>query len=687
MKDKVIEIVSEILMDDGIEISGEINEDSNLRDLGLTSFHLATLTEMIEDEFGIDIFEEGIVYTIKDIISIFGNKAYIKGSLNRKYLSAKVFNDSLKLKALNNLVHPLVAIDFKNWLLHQKSKDFIFKEAAILLESGAYKEMDKIITISEHSKQGFVNTLYEGVDQKTGQSAVLTCTKDVNVVHYPVKKHDSLPSLDLNLSTKFNFLTVAQWGPRKNLHATIQWFVEEFIDNPDVGLVVKTFLKGGCVIDRYHLDKEIKSFLKKYKNRKCKVYFMHGDLSDEEMHALYSHDSINALVSLTHGEGFGLPLFEAAYSGLPVVATDWSGHLDFLYKPTKDKKGKVKSKPHFARVDYDLKPIPQHAVWDGVLQKDSLWAYPQQGSYKMKLREVYKDYDRFKSKAKKLQDWVCKNFEEQKQLSTMLENILGLDYLESLKFKQIDIKDLPKISLITSVYKAKEHIGQLLENVTNQTIFKEKCEWIILDVNPKQEDYEEKAIAEYIKKYPDNIVYKRLDEDPGVYGVWNMAVEMSSGEYITNVNCDDRRRLDAFEQQAKLLHYNKQCDLVYNDSFVVQEANQDWTNITANTPRYNFEQFSKEAMLRHNLPHNNPMWRKSLHGKYGYFNPEYKSAGDWDFWLRCTLGGSNFIKHPEVLGIYYFNPDGISTNPENTSWKKEEEKKIFKEYIKKFRGA
>lgn len=83
-----------------------------------------------------------------NIISIFGNKAYINGSLNRKYLSAKVFNDSLKLKELNNLVHPLVAIDFKNWLLHQKSKDFVFKEAAILIESGAYKEMDKIIVVS-----------------------------------------------------------------------------------------------------------------------------------------------------------------------------------------------------------------------------------------------------------------------------------------------------------------------------------------------------------------------------------------------------------------------------------------------------------------------------------------------------------------------------------------------------------
>ena len=83
-----------------------------------------------------------------NIISIFGDKAYLKEFLNRKYISSKVFNDSSKLKALNNLVHPLVAIDYKNWLLHQKSKDFVFKEAAILIESGAFKEMDKIIVVS-----------------------------------------------------------------------------------------------------------------------------------------------------------------------------------------------------------------------------------------------------------------------------------------------------------------------------------------------------------------------------------------------------------------------------------------------------------------------------------------------------------------------------------------------------------
>ena len=50
---------------------------------------------------------------------------------------------------------------------------------------------------------------------------------------------------------------------------------------------------------------------------------------------LYAHPKIKAYVSLTHGEGYGLPLFEAAYHGIPIIAPDWSGHLDFLYMPVK----------------------------------------------------------------------------------------------------------------------------------------------------------------------------------------------------------------------------------------------------------------------------------------------------------------------------------------------------------------
>jgi len=276
-------------------------------------------------------------------------------------------------------------------------------------------QMDKIITISEHSKNSFLQSFYDGVNKHTGQKMQLRCNKDVEVVHYPVKSFEPI-DLKLDLSTDFNFLTVAQFGPRKNLPNTIKWFVEEFVDNPDVGLVVKSFTAGNSLLDRNRTTSMIDNLLSQYQNRQCKVYLLHGDMTDQEIHSLYVHPKIKALVSLTHGEGFGLPLFEAAYSGLPVLAPEWSGHVDFLFAPKKDKKTKKeKKKAHFGRIAYDIEPIQEENVWEGVLEKGSMWAYPQQGSYKMKLREVYKDHGRFKKQAKDLEKWVVKNFNEEKQ--------------------------------------------------------------------------------------------------------------------------------------------------------------------------------------------------------------------------------------------------------------------------------
>jgi len=289
--------------------------------------------------------------------------------------------------------------------------------------------MDKVITISEHSKNSFIKTVYEGVNKHTKQPMRLQCNKDIEVVHYPVKHFDEV-DLDLNLSTDFNFLTVAQFGERKNLYNTLRWFVEEFIDNPDVGLVVKTFAKGGSKIDRFIIKKKLTDILQKYDKRQCKVYLLHGDFTDQEMHSLYKHKKIKSLISLSHGEGFGLPLFEAAYSGLPVIAPDWSGHVDFLYKPVKNKKGKEKLKAHFARVEYDILPVQEKAHWEGVVQPDSMWCFAQQGSYKMRLREVLKEHGRFKKQPNNLKKYLLENFTFEKQSKKMIDNIISQDEFE-----------------------------------------------------------------------------------------------------------------------------------------------------------------------------------------------------------------------------------------------------------------
>ena len=84
-------------------------------------------------------------------------------------------------------------------------------------------------------------------------------------------------------------------------------------------------------MDRAQLLHEMKNFVNSFSTDiRCKVYLLHGDMTDEEMHSLYRHPKISAFLTLAHGEGFGLPIFEANYSGVPIIATGWSGQLDFL---------------------------------------------------------------------------------------------------------------------------------------------------------------------------------------------------------------------------------------------------------------------------------------------------------------------------------------------------------------------
>tara|TARA_R100000030_G_scaffold24539_1_gene17782 strand:+ start:1980 stop:3941 length:1962 start_codon:yes stop_codon:yes gene_type:complete len=535
-------------------------------------------------------------------------------------------------------------------------------------------EMDKIIVVSSHSKHVFENTEYQAQNQQTGEHVLLKTNKPIEFVNYPVKTFESLPELELELSTSFNFLTVAQFGPRKNLQNTIKWFVEEF-RNDDVGLVVKTNIAKNCLMDRTKLLNDISEFLRQLGDRKCKVYLLHGDMTDAEMHSLYKHYQIDAFVSLPHGEGFGLPLFESAYCGLPIVTVGWSGQMDFLLNEKLEEK--------FYNVSYDIQPVQKEVVWDGVIVPDSMWAYAREDSAKQQMRSCYENLHKSKDSRSIFNDYAGE-LHERFSTEKMYKKFVNAFFEEE---EDVVLEDIPKISLITSVFKAEEYIEQLMKDVTRQTIFESHCEWIILNANKEGDDCEEKIILEYQEKYPNNIIYKRLEEDPGIYDTWNMGIKMATGDFITNVNCDDRRPPWAYEKQAKLLVSNPDIDLVYNDSYITHEPNILWENIDPSTQRYNFEQFSKEAMLRGNLPHNNPMWRKSVHEKHGYFNGKYKSAGDWDFWLRCSFGGCSFKKCSDILGIYYFNPTGMSTNKEHDSWKKEEEREVFQRYLKVLQEA
>ena len=271
-------------------------------------------------------------------------------------------------------------------------------------------EMDKIVVVSQHSKK-----VYEKGSAKTNDGQTIKLTTPVDVVNYPVRSFEPNPIPNFNLDCNFNFLAVAQWSPRKNMENTIKWFVEEFVDQK-VGLVLKVSHATNSITDRNFTEQRLQHVLREYPDRKCKVYLLHGDISDEQMTSLYQNKKIKALINIAHGEGYGLPIFEAAYNGLPVITVGYSGQLDFL---------KHNGKDMYAKVNHVLQPIQQEAVWPGVLEAKSKWAFAEQGSYKMTLRKVRKDYAKHKRQATKLKEIIVNKYTEDALYEQFCNSIFG----------------------------------------------------------------------------------------------------------------------------------------------------------------------------------------------------------------------------------------------------------------------
>lgn len=294
------------------------------------------------------------------------------------------------------------------------------KVAPIWLQKG--NDMDKILVVSNHAKTTYENTTTMATNTQTGEQVKYKLQTPIHVVHECTERADPEPIDNFELTTDFNFLTISQFSPRKNFHNTIKWWVEEFIDQ-EVGLVVKTNLANNSQMDWFSTNNMLKTILQDYPDRKCKVYLLHGDLSSGQMTWLYNHDKIKSLINISHGEGFGLPLFEAAREGLPIITVGWSGQNDFLSYDNKE---------YFESVKFNLQPVQKEAVWPGVIQEDSHWAFADQGAYKMSLRKTYKNHDKSLKRASKLKKLLTKNFDQQKLYDGFVEQIVPLQEMKKI---------------------------------------------------------------------------------------------------------------------------------------------------------------------------------------------------------------------------------------------------------------
>ena len=267
--------------------------------------------------------------------------------------------------------------------------------------------MDLVVVPSKFTKDIIINSSSDGHQRKL-------LDKKINVIaeyyHNNFDKEEKSECLNLNrllgdIKTKFNYLSVGQLTSesedcdRKNLIETLRYFCNHFKDNEDVGLILKTSIGRSTTRDKDKTKDIFSSIIKQIKGNSeyPKVYIMHGDLSIDELYTLYSHERVSCYLTLTKGEGYGLPLLESARCGLPVIATNWSGHLDFLDED-------------FLKIDYDLIPIPDKKIDNNIFVKNSKWAKVKKSSVIEQLEYSYKNHSKIKEKSKELSKNIIEKF-------------------------------------------------------------------------------------------------------------------------------------------------------------------------------------------------------------------------------------------------------------------------------------
>ena len=304
--------------------------------------------------------------------------------------------------------------------------------------------MDLIVVPSHFVKSVLEKTTYTEANKQTGQAIrEIKITKPIVVLFEGVdetiySKGFGHSEILKDVETDFNFLFVGHWlqgapgEDRKDIYTLIDAFCTTFGNQPkgkQPGLILKTSSATFSVMDREAMVEKIKWVTDKFKNVPP-IYLLHGDMSDEEISSLYYDDKVKVMASLTKGEGYGRPLAEFTFTGKPIIASKWSGHMDFL------------SEDGSLLVDGEVKPIHQSVVNDFLI-KESKWFTANASDACAKMFDVWKNYDKHLTNSKKLQQRNKKEF-SLSQMDVELKEIFDT-YVKVKEYKQIVLPELVKL--------------------------------------------------------------------------------------------------------------------------------------------------------------------------------------------------------------------------------------------------
>ena len=309
--------------------------------------------------------------------------------------------------------------------------------------------MDLVIVSAQHAKDTFENSKFNMQDSNTGQiTGVVELKTKVEVVFEgaDIEKYAPLAwPVTLDLSTipeMFCFLTVGHWlqgaigEDRKNIGYTIKAFLETFKNKKDQpALILKVQAGAGTsIMDREAVLDKIDAIRKTVKGKLPNIYVLHGEMSDAEVNELYNHGKVKAMISLTKGEGFGRPLLEFSLINKPIIASGWSGHIDFL------------DNRYTKQIGGTLTNVHPSAAVDKMILQESQWFTPDDALVGKALKDVFEDYKPYKELAKR-QGYKSRTEFSYDKMRETLDTLLTQYIPEFPKQVQLKLPQLKKIEL------------------------------------------------------------------------------------------------------------------------------------------------------------------------------------------------------------------------------------------------
>lgn len=259
--------------------------------------------------------------------------------------------------------------------------------------------MDLVITTSKFSRDVLLSTVYNENEKNTGKLVKqYRIEKPVEVLFEgvnPLVYNNQYGNFNLDIKEDFAFLFVGHWlkgntgQDRKDVGMLIKCFATSFKDDEvKPALILKTSAANFSIKERESFRKRINDLVKDIPNPPS-IYLLFGELTNDEMNQLYNHPKVKSMVSITKGEGFGRPLLEFTMTGKPVIASNWSGHKDFL------------PMEKAIMIGGSLTEVDESAV-DTFILKGSKWFTANYNEVIEVFKLVKKDYDSFLVKSESL---------------------------------------------------------------------------------------------------------------------------------------------------------------------------------------------------------------------------------------------------------------------------------------------